>query len=85
MYRAVNLRNYDNLGFDYILSNSFRHGYATRNTSSVTLPKLNRAKSQYCILYVGCNIWNNIGDEVKNVNSLVRFKRDYKEILIGSG
>ena len=63
---------------------SSMHGYHTRasQNNNLHLPQLNLKSAQGAISYAGVNIWNDIPPEIKKAESIVTFKKQFKEHLI---
>ena len=52
------------------------HNYNLRN-SNLTLPAVNIYKFKQSVLYQVIYIWNNLSNDIKNVLSLSKFKRNF--------
>ena len=69
--------------YDVLSNYSRMHSYPTRNRNQL-LPNFHRlTTSQRSISYFGPSLWNSLPGNVKDSNSLVSFKRNYKIFLVG--
>jgi len=67
--------------YNYMETHRGIHGHSTRFGALITLPLYRRTKSQSCILYSGCDIWNAIPNDLKILNCY-NFKNKYKTYLM---
>ena len=74
IYKTLYIDNFDNSLYTYIDSNINNHLHNTRHSANITLPLYSRSKSQFCINYSGCNLWNQLQFETRNANSVEKFK-----------
>ena len=78
VYRSINEEapNYLTALFDTLSDNSVRE---LRNTNTyLELPRLKTCSGQWCIVYRGAQLWNNLNPEVKKAPTLSQFKSAYK-------
>ena len=69
--------------FDYILSQSIlTHNYSTRNIANLRHPRVDRTKCRHSMEYAGVVIWNQLPEELRNIESLSIFKRQLKRHLL---
>ena len=63
---------------------SSMHGYQTRSSqnNNLHLPQLNLKSAQGAISYAGVKIWNDIPPEIRKAESIVTFKKQFKEHLM---
>ena len=59
------------------------HNYCTRgsNRRNLYVPQPNLEYFKRSFIYVGPNVWNDIPDSIRNVNSIQSFKQRMKEYL----
>ena len=81
-YKSLNNCDYFPDLYEYIFSNTNAHSYFTRNSADIVLPLYKRAKSQNSIYFRGANIWNNLDVEVKNADTVHKFKFIGKNYLL---
>ena len=58
------------------------HNHFTRNLNTFRVPKYNKKQSKFCIENQGVNIWNSLPIDLKNINSLHKFKKQLKSYYV---
>ena len=66
----------------YINDRTDQHNYHTRNSSAITLPIFSKVKCQSSIYYMGCKVWNNISEDLKECETFISFKVRLKKVLL---
>ena len=51
------------------------HGYNTRNSNNLKIPKLKSNRGQSSFLYKGVKTWNEIHSVIRSISSLSSFKQ----------
>ena len=60
------------------------HSHDTRNRENLTIPRLNRAKTQSTIFYQGILLWNNLPDVIKTTQYAGALNNGIKSLLLDS-
>ena len=58
------------------------HDHFTRNQEALRIPKFNKKQSKFSIEYQGVSIWNSLPNDIKKINSLLKFKRNIKDYFL---
>jgi len=79
VYRTLNVRDYDNMLLDKLVTLGDFHDYPVRNRRNLLLPRYNREKSKSHIHYKGATLWNSIPEEIRDSSTVATFKRKLKK------
>ncbi len=83
MYRFEN-SNLPNSFVDFFIKNNATHNYNTRSGSHLKTIKPSLIINKYSIKYSGSKLWNSLGNELKNSQTIKAFKLKYKKHLISN-
>ena len=60
------------------------HNYNTRLAkNNYFLPRKNKKRGQRSLSFLGCKLWSEIPDNLKNCPTILNFKYNYQKILLG--
>ena len=65
-----------------IMNNQEAHSHDTRHGKMLKIPRVIRTMSKNNIIYIGPKVWNSLPNNVKDVNSLYKFKKKTKSFFI---
>ena len=69
--------------FNFILNQSIpSHNYPTRNMFNLRPPRVDRTKCRHSMEYAGIIVWNQIPEDIRNVESTSIFKNQFKKYLL---
>jgi hypothetical protein len=81
VYKCLN-----GLAHDYIVETFIKrsdiHDRSTRNHDLLDIPLYRTAAGQRTFNYRGAKIWNDLDDKLKNITSIIIFKKELREILL---
>ena len=58
------------------------HHHDTRNVNLFVIPRYNKTMSQYSFVYSGVKTWNELPSELRNIPSLVDFRKKVKNFYL---
>jgi len=66
---------------NYFTENYKIHDYNTRNKNNLHLSSVNLYYGSKAISFKGCNLWNQLPEDIKNIKNTTRFKRKLRELF----
>ena len=60
------------------------HSYETRNNNQLRVPLEKLKLCQKSYKYISIKLWNDVNEDIKNINSIITFKKKVKILLIES-
>ena len=66
---------------DLYNNNASVHNRLTRTANLLRIPKCKLNTCKFSLHYLGCVIWNNLGQDFKTSPSIISFKKCYKLVL----
>ena len=57
-------------------------GYDLREKSNLKVGRARTTKKSFCITICGVKLWNNMSTEIKNISSVIMFKKRHKEMIL---
>jgi len=63
----------------YFTENYKIHDYDTRNKNNLHLSTVNLCYESKAITFKGCNLWNQLPEDIKNVQNITTFKNKLKK------
>ena len=82
MFKTINA-NYDDSLLEMLRTNYDIHSINTRSRNNFHLPRYLKCASQKSVLYKAIQLWNELPDQTKEVNSLFAFKRIISNLYAG--
>ena len=67
-----------------LLNNFSVHSYETRINNLLRLPFVRLKLCQKSYLYMSIKLWNNVNVDIRNLNSIIPFKKKVKILLISN-
>ena len=57
-------------------------GYDLREKSNLKVGRARTTMKSFCITICGVKLWNNMSTEIKNISSVIMFKKRHKEMIL---
>ena len=70
-----------NIYHNYLFENYKIHDYDTRNKNNLHLSTVNLSNGSRAIYFKGCNLWNQLLEDIKNVQYITTFKYKLKKLF----
>ena len=83
IYKCYNNKNYANFK-NKLVMNSDIHSYNTRSKDALRKPRVKLHKFTNSFLYNGIDMWNDLPERIKLMNSFDSFRIAVKTYIIGS-
>jgi len=65
---------------NYFTENYKIHDYNTRNKNNLHFSSVNLYYGSKALSFKGCNLWNQLPEDIKNIKNTTRFKRKLREL-----
>ena len=63
------------------LNSSANHGYQTRNSHLLTVPRIHKTKCKSSVDYAGVLLWNNLPETIQICPSIMSFRSKFKQYM----